>query len=111
MLAAIAELEREVIREQMDENKMAKWREYRTFIGKPPFGYRWNKTTRRLEIDEKEERIYTQIVAMYLGPRPVHEGYRPPASVKKASSARMLLSHPIRSPMSSRTPVTMAITS
>ena len=36
MLAAIAQLERDINDEQMRENKMAKWRDHRTIIGKLP---------------------------------------------------------------------------
>ena len=33
MLTAMAQLERDVIKEQMNENKMARWRRCETFIG------------------------------------------------------------------------------
>jgi site-specific DNA recombinase len=69
LLAAIATWEREAIREQMMENKMARWADHRCFIGKPPFGYRWNKESKKLEIDEREAEIYHRIVKMY-----VHQG-------------------------------------
>jgi len=49
MLAAIVELERETIKEQMEENKLAKWKDGRTFLGQPPFGYVWNKETKGLD--------------------------------------------------------------
>lgn len=66
MLALFAEWEHETIREQMSENKLKKWRENRTFLGKPPFGYRWNKVTQRLEIEQNEAALYKEIVKMYL---------------------------------------------
>lgn len=66
VMALIAEWERESIREQMAENKISKWGEHRTFIGRPPFGYRWNKETNALEIVPKEAEIYRQMVNMYL---------------------------------------------
>ena len=50
-MSLIAEWEREVIQEQMYENKMHKWKEKRTFIGKPPFGYIWDGEN--LEINPK----------------------------------------------------------
>ena len=38
MLSAIAELERDIIEEQMTENREARWRAARCFVGKVPFG-------------------------------------------------------------------------
>ena len=66
MLGAIAELEREIIREQMSENKVARWRRHEIFVGKPPFGYVWNKEKKCLEINLSEADIYKRIVSMYL---------------------------------------------
>jgi site-specific DNA recombinase len=65
LIALIAEWERETIKEQMSENKMIKWTEHRTFIGKPPFGYIWNKEAGKLEINEGEAETYKRIVSMY----------------------------------------------
>ncbi len=65
-LAMIADWEREVIREQMSENKMARWADHRTFVGRVPFGYRWDKETKQLEVDEHEEGVYKRIVSMYV---------------------------------------------
>jgi len=67
MMSLFAEWERETITEQMYENKMARWRDGRTFIGKPPFGYLWNKETKRLEVNVTEAAIYREIVQMYCG--------------------------------------------
>jgi len=66
ILALFAEWEHETIKEQMYENRMARWKEHRTFIGTPPYAYQWNKETKQLEIKEKEGRIYSRIVDMYL---------------------------------------------
>jgi DNA invertase Pin-like site-specific DNA recombinase len=66
LMASISEWDRENIREQMHENKLAKWRDHRAFIGKPPFGYIWNKKAKKLEINEREAGIYREIVSMYL---------------------------------------------
>jgi site-specific DNA recombinase len=65
ILALFAEWEHETIREQMYENKMIRWRSNRTFIGKPPFGYKWNKEKKELEVVPNEEAIYHEIVKMY----------------------------------------------
>jgi site-specific DNA recombinase len=66
VLAGIAQWERDVIREQMSENKMARWRDHRTFVGRVPFGYTWNGEKKKLEIDDGEAEVYRRIVGMYL---------------------------------------------
>jgi len=66
ILSLFAEWEHETIREQMFENKMIRWRQRRSFVGKPPFGYAWNKTTKELEIVPEEAEIYNRIVNMYV---------------------------------------------
>ena len=66
MLSAIAELERDIIEEQMTENREARWRAARCFVGKVPFGYRWNKGESRLELDEREREVYLKIIDLYL---------------------------------------------
>jgi len=66
MLAAIAQLERDIINEQMNENKIARWKRGDTFIGKPPYGYMWNKDKKVLEINPEESDIYKRIVNMYI---------------------------------------------
>ena len=66
MLSAIAELERDIIEEQMTENRQARWRAGRCFVGKVPFGYRWNKGETKLEVDEREKEVYLQIIDLYL---------------------------------------------
>jgi site-specific DNA recombinase len=66
MLGAMAELEREMIREQMAENKIARWREGRIIVGTLPFGYTWDKEKKGIEIVKEEEDIFRRIVDMYL---------------------------------------------
>jgi len=66
IFASFAEWERETIKEQMHENKMARWKEQRTFIGMPPYAYYWNKAKKQLEINEEEAKVYKMIVDMYL---------------------------------------------
>jgi site-specific DNA recombinase len=66
ILSLFAEWEHETIREQMFENKMIKWRDNRSFLGKPPFGYRWNKELHKLEREPKDAEIYQRIVIMYM---------------------------------------------
>jgi site-specific DNA recombinase len=66
IFALFAEFERETIKEQMYENKMIRWREQRTFIGRPPFAYYWNKEKKQLEINKEEAKVYKLLVDMYL---------------------------------------------
>ncbi len=66
MLALFAEWEHETIREQMYDNRTEVWKDQRAFIGQPPYGYKWNKETKQLEINEDEARIYQDIVKMYV---------------------------------------------
>jgi site-specific DNA recombinase len=66
ILALFAEWERETIEEQMSENKMIRWRDHRAFIGQPPYAYRWNKETKKIEVHESEAEMYYRIVRMYL---------------------------------------------
>jgi len=66
IFASFAEFERETIKEQMYENKMIRWREQRTFIGRPPYAYHWNKEKKQLEINEGEGKVYKLLVDMYL---------------------------------------------
>jgi len=64
-LALFAEWEHDTIREQMYENKMIKWKENRTFLGRPPFGYTWSKEKKKLEVVSEEKEIYLEVVKMY----------------------------------------------
>jgi DNA invertase Pin-like site-specific DNA recombinase len=66
MLAGFAEYERDVIKERMHVNRDARWKKGGTFIGKVPFGYRWNKEQKRLEVNPQEAKTYQRIVKMYV---------------------------------------------
>jgi site-specific DNA recombinase len=65
MLALFAEWEHDTIREQLFENKMIKWKDHRSFLGRPPFGYKWNKEKNKLEVVPDEKEIYLEVVKMY----------------------------------------------
>jgi DNA invertase Pin-like site-specific DNA recombinase len=103
MLAAVAELEREIIREQMSESKMARWKDNRAFIGQPPFAYRWNKASQKIEIDPKEAEVYRRIISMYLnegmtyrdiGIRLMEEGVRCKRAMFKDATLQYILKNP-----------------
>jgi site-specific DNA recombinase len=69
MLAVFAEWERDTIKERMSENRIARWKDGRTFVGKVPYGYVWNKEKKCIEVNHQEAGIYRRIVDLYL-----HEG-------------------------------------
>jgi DNA invertase Pin-like site-specific DNA recombinase len=66
VLAGIAEFEHETIKDQMLSNRYARAKRGDIIIGKPPFGYRWNKEKKCIEADPQEAEIYRRIVEMYL---------------------------------------------
>lgn len=66
ILAAIAELEMEMITSRMRENRLARWRDRRIFCGKPPYGYGWNTKEKRIEIVAEQGEVYQRIVREYL---------------------------------------------
>ena len=65
IFALLAEWEREMIREQMAENKIAKWRELRMFNGHAPYGYFWNKKTCKFEENQQEAEVLKLIFSWY----------------------------------------------
>jgi site-specific DNA recombinase len=66
ILAAIAELEMEMITSRMKENRLARWRDRRIFCGKPPYGYEWNAKEKQIEIVPEQDEVYSRIVGEYL---------------------------------------------
>jgi DNA invertase Pin-like site-specific DNA recombinase len=66
ILAAIAELEMEMIGSRMRENRLARWRDKRIFCGKPPYGYGWNAKEKRIEIVPDQGEVYSRVVREYL---------------------------------------------
>jgi site-specific DNA recombinase len=66
ILAAIAELEMEMITSRMKENRLARWRDRRIFCGKPPYGYSWNGKLKQIEIVPDQGEVYSRIVKEYL---------------------------------------------
>lgn len=104
MLAIMAEWEHETIREQLFKNKMVRWKQQRIFPGRPPYGYRWNKETKRLEIVPDEAEIYRRIVGEYLdmgkslrdiGVELEREGLR----VRHGNFSESVLSYILRNPV------------
>src|SRR5271157_5135049 len=66
ILAAIAELEMEMITSRMKENRLARWRDRRIFCGTPPYGYIWNSKEKRIEIVPDQGEVYQRIIREYL---------------------------------------------
>jgi site-specific DNA recombinase len=66
VLIGIAEFESEVIKDQMLENRQIRARRGDIIVGKPPYGYTWNRGEKRFEINPQEAEVYKRIVDMYL---------------------------------------------
>jgi DNA invertase Pin-like site-specific DNA recombinase len=66
ILAAISQLELEMITSRLKENRLARWRDRRIFCGKPPYGYIWNRQEKRIEIVAEQGETYQRIVKEYL---------------------------------------------
>ena len=66
ILAAISQLELEMITSRMKENRLARWRDRRIFCGKPPYGYTWNVKEKQIEIVPDQGEVYSRIVKEYL---------------------------------------------
>ncbi len=65
ILSSFAEWEHETIREQTSVNRLAKWKDLRTFVGRPPYGYDV-VGKKDLVFNEKEKAVYLEIVNMYV---------------------------------------------
>jgi site-specific DNA recombinase len=66
VLAGIAEFDRELIIEQMREGKISKLNKREIFIGEVPYGYRFVKEARKMEVDQEQRDVYKKIVDLYL---------------------------------------------
>jgi len=66
VLAGIAEFESEVIKSQMLENRHIRAKRGDIIIGKPPYGYAWNKEKKCMEVDPQEAEVYNRMVKMCL---------------------------------------------
>ncbi len=66
VLAAIAEFGRETIKSQMKEAKLSKLMRGECFLGREPYGYEFNKETKRMDVIDDEKNTYLKIVNMYL---------------------------------------------
>ncbi len=66
ILAAISQLELEMIGSRMRENRLARWRDKRIFCGKPPYGYEWNVKEKQIEIVPDQGEVYSRVVREYL---------------------------------------------
>jgi site-specific DNA recombinase len=65
-LGIVAEMERDWIRERTESGRKIVWKEGESFIGQPPYGYRWDYDEKKIVPDEETRKIYERIVSMYL---------------------------------------------
>jgi site-specific DNA recombinase len=66
ILSAISEFELKQIRQRTSDVRLRKWKAKECYVGTPPYGYRFNQTTKRLESVEEEEKTFLRIVELYL---------------------------------------------
>jgi site-specific DNA recombinase len=66
ILSAISEFELKQIRQRTSDVRLRKWKAKECYVGTPPYGYRFNKATKRLEPVEEEKKTYLRIVELYL---------------------------------------------
>ncbi|TRZ51881.1 recombinase family protein [bacterium] len=66
LMGLFAELDRDSIKDRMGTGRYKKWKDNRTFIGRPPFGYSWDKESKTIDINPHDAAIYHKIVDWYL---------------------------------------------
>jgi len=66
LLASFADLERESMLARMKDGRDSKRNKKEIFVGRVPFGYIWNKETKKFEISKKDSQLYLSLVEMYL---------------------------------------------
>jgi site-specific DNA recombinase len=66
ILATFAEFERDLIKERTAAGRKYKWKNSESYPGTPPYGYRWNKERKQIEIVPEQREIYERIVSLYL---------------------------------------------
>ena len=66
VLAGMAEFDRELIMGQMKAGKISKLKKHEIFIGEVPYGYRFVKEARKVEVDQEQRDVYKKIVDLYL---------------------------------------------
>ena len=66
VLAGVAEFEHDVIKDQLHENRKIRWTRGDIHMGKPPYGYTWDKEKKRFGVNPVEAETYRRIVSMYL---------------------------------------------
>ncbi|MBT3984506.1 MAG: recombinase family protein [Bacteriovoracaceae bacterium] len=66
VLAGMAEFDRELIMGQMKAGKISKLKKHEIFIGEVPYGYRFVKEARKVEVDQEQSDVYKKIVDLYL---------------------------------------------
>jgi site-specific DNA recombinase len=66
MLAAVAQLERDIIREQMLENRIAGAKKGMPTVGKKPYGREFNKETKEWTVDDDAVKLMTRVADEFL---------------------------------------------
>ena len=66
LLSLLSELERKTIRARTKSGRVASFRAGKSFPGRVPYGYLWDKDNKIIDIDTERAEIYQKIVDMYL---------------------------------------------
>ena len=68
-LAGFAEFESAMIRKRTDTGRKSSWAQGKAIMGSLPFGYYWDKTSKKVCVNENQKKTYDQIVSMYIDQR------------------------------------------
>ena len=66
ILGAVAELEREMIRERVVTGMAARIRKGRKPVGRVPFGFTWDKITGEFMVKPEEAKVYKEMIDLFL---------------------------------------------
>jgi len=69
LLGAFAEFEHSMIAERTSSGRLIKWKANKALIGTVPYGYTFNKETKKIEVNPEQRAVYEKIVSLYLEQR------------------------------------------
>jgi len=69
LLGAFAEFEHSMIAERTSSGRLIKWKANKALIGTVPYGYTFNKETKKIEVNPQQKAVYEKIVSLYLDQR------------------------------------------
>lgn len=69
LLGAFAEFEHSMIAERTSSGRLLKWKSKQALVGTVPYGYKFNRETKEIEVNLEQRIVYEKIVSMYLDQR------------------------------------------